>query len=55
MFFKGGEHGVNLQIRVAMPAKDSGLYWFDVMSGDEVLTSVPLKLVLGSPETAPEK
>jgi hypothetical protein len=51
----GGEHGVNLKIRFAMPAKDFGLYWFDVMSGDDVLTGIPLKLVFGSPGKAPEK
>jgi hypothetical protein len=53
--FKGEEQGVNLKIRFAMPAKDFGLYWFDVMSGDDVLTSIPLKLVLGSPGKTPEK
>jgi hypothetical protein len=53
--FKGGEHGVNLKIRFAMPAKDFGLYWFDVMFGDDVLTSIPLKLVLGLPGKTPEK
>jgi hypothetical protein len=50
-----GEHGANLKIRFAMPANDFGLYCFDVMSGDDVLTSIPLKLILGSPGKAPEK
>jgi hypothetical protein len=46
---KGGEHGVNLKIRFAMPVKEFGLYWFDVLYGDDVLTSIPLKLVPGPP------
>jgi hypothetical protein len=49
MVFNGGEHGVNWTIRFMMPAKEFGLFWFDVMFGDDVLTSVPLKLVLGPP------
>jgi hypothetical protein len=32
-----------------MPVKEFGLYWFDVLYGDDVLTSIPLKLVPGPP------
>lgn len=47
--FSGGEHGVNLKIQFAMPVKEFGLFWFDVIVGDDVLTSIPFKLVLGLP------
>jgi hypothetical protein len=45
----GGEHGANVKIEFVLAGKDGappelGLYWFDVLWGDEVLTSIPFKL-----------
>lgn len=53
MTLKGGEHGVNMKVRFAMPATEFGLYWFDVWFEDDVLTSIPFKLVLGLPQIPP--
>lgn len=43
----GGEHGFNLNVHFMLEVKRFGLFWFDVIWGDELLTSIPLKLVLG--------
>lgn len=43
----GGEHGVNIKLSITVAVKEYGLYWFDVMWGNDVLTSIPLKLVQG--------
>jgi len=43
---RGGEHGANLRIKFVIPDPAMGLYWFDVLWEDEVLTSIPFKLVL---------
>ena len=42
--FRGGEHGANLQIDFALPNPQLGLYWFDVLWGEEILTRIPLRL-----------
>jgi len=41
---RGGEHGANLKIDVALAEPQPGLYWFDVLWGDEILTKIPLRL-----------
>lgn len=42
--FKGGEHGANLKIDFVLTNPTFGLYWFDVLWGDEILTRIPLRL-----------
>jgi hypothetical protein len=42
--FGGGETGVNLQVGFEMESPALGLYWFDVLWGEEVLTRIPLRL-----------
>lgn len=42
--FRGGEAGVNVKLTVMMPEPKFGLYWFDVLWGDEVLSRIPLRL-----------
>jgi len=53
----GGEQGANLKIDFNLvlkgEASDFGLYWFDVLWGEEVLTSIPLKLIRAEPTAAP--
>jgi hypothetical protein len=44
--FGGAERGVNLQLGFALDSPQLGLYWFDVLWSDEVLTRVPLRLKL---------
>lgn len=45
--FNGGEHGVNLKMKFPLGVKTFGLYWFDVMWENELLTSIPLNLIEG--------
>jgi hypothetical protein len=42
--FRGGEAGVNLKIAFSLPEYKLGLYWFDVLWGDEILTRIPFRL-----------
>ena len=42
--FKGGEHGANLKIDFVLTNPTPGLYWFDVLWDDEILTRIPLRL-----------
>lgn len=49
--FDGGEHGATLKIAFVLPHPRSGLYWFDVLWGEEVLTKIPVRLkILGALE-----
>jgi hypothetical protein len=52
--FRGGEHGANLRIDFGLANPQSGLYWFDVLWGDEILTRIPLRVrtVTASESTA---
>ena len=44
---KGGEHGANLKLQIPLGVKNFGLFWFDVLWGDELLTRIPLRLRQG--------
>jgi uncharacterized protein DUF6941 len=44
----GGEHGAVAHLRFTVPSSEAGLYWFDVYWNGELLTSFPLKVVLGA-------
>ncbi len=43
---KGEEQGANWILKLTMPVRGSGLYWFDVYAAEELLTSVPLRITL---------
>jgi len=43
--FEGGPRGVQTVLPIGMVATESGLYWFDVMLEDVVLTRVPLTVL----------
>ena len=53
--FMGGEHGANARIEFALTAPMSGLYWFDVLWGEEVLTRMPLRLNIREEESTDAK
>ena len=42
--FRGAENGVNMKIAFTLQDVKFGLYWFDVLWGDEVLTRIPFRL-----------
>ena len=53
----GGEHGVNLTVDFTLAGEpgampEMGLYWFDVLWGTDVLTSIPVRLKLAEPTAA---
>ena len=44
--FGGNENGVNIQISFVLQMPEIGLYWFDVLWAEEVLTRIPLRVKL---------
>jgi hypothetical protein len=42
--FSGGEHGANLKFEFGLQPPQVGLYWFDVLWDEDVLTRVPFRL-----------
>ncbi len=46
VLFEGGEdRGVNVLLNIQLQAEEDGLYWFDVLLADQLLTRMPLRLV----------
>jgi hypothetical protein len=45
VFFEGEDRGVNLLLETNITLHEEGIYWFDVFFEDEVVTSVPLRLL----------
>lgn len=52
---KGGDHGQNIVVNMALGVEEEGLHWFEVLVGETVLTKIPLMIVrkLSKPETTP--
>jgi hypothetical protein len=44
VMFEGADRGVNLILNMQIPAIE-GLYWFDVILNDQVLTRTPLRVM----------
>lgn len=45
ILFEGDERGANVVIQYSLAAKEEGLYWFDVMLNDKLLTRMPLRII----------
>jgi hypothetical protein len=45
----GGEQGANLKIDFILLSPMNGLYWFDVLWREEVLTSIPFRIKYSEP------
>ena len=45
VFLEGDEHGANAVLEVAMQVNEDGLYWFDVLIGERLVTRMPLRVV----------
>ena len=45
MFFEGEDHGQNLVLNLKLAFTVEGLYWFDVLLDENLLTRIPLRLV----------
>lgn len=44
LLFEGEDRGVNLIVDLHIPSQE-GLYWFEVMVGDRVLSRVPFRVI----------
>ena len=47
--FRGEESGVHLRIEFVVKEPKLGLYWWDVLWGDDVLTRIPFRLKAKEP------
>ena len=45
VLFEGDDRGVNLIIAFNMVIDQEGVYWFDVMLDERLLTRVPLRIL----------
>lgn len=47
IFLEGGDgdRGANLIVEVQFPALEDGLYWFEILINDDLVTRVPLRIV----------
>jgi len=46
VLFEGGEdRGVNVIVNISLQVQEEGLYWFDVLLDDVVVTRIPLRVV----------
>jgi hypothetical protein len=51
---EGGIHGAQLTAKILIAKPKMGLYWFDILGQDELLTSVPFRLV-SAQDSAPSQ
>ena len=45
MHLEGDDRGQNIILRIGMVGDQEGVYWFDVMLGDSLVTRMPFRLV----------
>lgn len=45
VLLEGEDRGIALQVPVAIPTEVEGLYWFDVLVDDRLMTRIPLRVV----------
>jgi hypothetical protein len=45
VLFEGDERGVAIVMPVPLVAEEEGLYWFDVLIEDDLLTRIPLRVM----------
>ena len=43
--FLGGDQGQNVLLNIGLQIEEEGLYWFDVLFEEELLTRIPLMIV----------
>jgi hypothetical protein len=48
--FEGNESGSNMKMQFNLITPKEGLYWFDVLWGEEVLTRIPFRLKQAAPQ-----
>ena len=50
---EGGDRGANLVMNLSLVVTEEGLYWFDVVVDETVLTRVPLRVLYQRQEAGP--
>jgi hypothetical protein len=50
--FEGEERGANVVVQFNLNAELEGLYWIDVLFGEDVMTRIPLRVVYQPQKTA---
>ena len=45
ILFEGGERGANIIIKLGFEAKEEGVYWFDVILDEKLITRMSLQVV----------
>ncbi len=45
VLFEGEDRGVNLFLNINMVVDQEGIYWFDVLLKDQLLTRIPLRIL----------
>ena len=45
VLFEGEERGAAIVIQYGLSAKEEGIYWFNVMLNDELITKMPLRII----------
>ena len=48
VLFEGDERGVTLLADIGFVAEEEGLYWFDVLLGEAVVTRIPVRILYQS-------
>jgi hypothetical protein len=55
VIFEGGYRGANIFVNLAFRAEHEGIYWFDVLVGDRLVTRMPLRVEYQPPsQSEPE-
>lgn len=45
VLFEGEERGASVVIQYGLAAKEEGIYWFDVILNNELITKMPLRII----------
>ncbi len=45
VFFEGDDRGANITVNVNLRVAEEGLYWFEVLLGERLITKIPLRVV----------
>src|SRR6266540_2073557 len=45
LLFEGGEHGVQIILKMTLKVEEEGLYHFDVLLDEETIARIPLRIV----------
>lgn len=54
VFFEGQDRGVNVVLNINFAAEEEGIYWFDVLLHEQLVTRIPLRILYQriGPQTA---